>query len=144
MQGLAEKLAECDTFKDILCQQIDTLQSYFDACAEISDYLRKSEERSSPLDPPMEATPSLVTKELLLQHGLHAMDFKGEAITFKATTAGILATLTYCSELMGQREEQLKRRLGKYGTGTAQCAGVHLRDNQFVSQRNPVREYFVP
>jgi collagen type IV alpha-3-binding protein len=127
LQGLAEKLAECDTFKDILCQQIDTLQSYFDACAEISDYLRKSEERSSPLDPPMEATPSLVTKELLLQHGLHAMDFKGEAITFKATTAGILATLTYCSELMGQREEQLKRRLGKYGT--AQCAGVHLIDN---------------
>ncbi len=111
-QGLAEKLAECDTFKDILCQQIDTLQSYFDACAEISALMRKSE--PGQLDPPMDATPSLVTKELLLQHGLHAVDFKGEAITFKATTAGILATLSYCTELMVQREDQLRRRLGTY------------------------------
>jgi hypothetical protein len=74
--------------------------------------MRKSE--PGPLDPPMDATPSLVTKELLLQHGLHAVDFKGEAITFKATTAGILATLSYCTELMVQREDQLRRRLGSY------------------------------
>jgi hypothetical protein len=68
----------------------------------------------------MDATPRLVTKELLLQHGLHAVDFKGEAITFKATTSGILATLAYCIELMGQREDQVKKRLGtcfQYGTG---------------------------
>ncbi len=74
--------------------------------------MRKSDQPSSLLDPPMDATPSLVTKELLLQHGLHAIDFKGEAITFKATTAGILATLSYCIELMAQREDQLKKRLG--------------------------------
>ena len=113
MQGLAEKLAECDTFKDILCQQIDTLQSYFDACAEISNLMRRSDDTSL-LDPLMDATPRIVTKELLLQHGLHAIDFKGEAITFKATTAGILATLSYCIELMGQREDQLKKRLGRH------------------------------
>jgi len=62
----------------------------------------------------MDATPSLVTRELLLQHGLHAVDFKGEAITFKATSAGILATLSYCTELMAQREDQLRRRLGRW------------------------------
>ena len=39
------------------------------------------------------------------------MDFKGEAITFKATTAGILATLAHCIEIMTQREEQWKRKL---------------------------------
>jgi hypothetical protein len=39
------------------------------------------------------------------------VDFKGEAITFKATEAGILATLQHCIELMGQSEEQLKKRL---------------------------------
>jgi len=50
---------------------------------------------------------------LMKQHGHHSVDFKGEAITFKATTAGILATLQYCTELMGQREEQLKKKLEK-------------------------------
>lgn len=29
------KLAEMETFKDILCRQVDTLQSYFDVCAEM-------------------------------------------------------------------------------------------------------------
>ncbi len=40
-------------------------------------------------------------------------DFKGEAITFKATTAGILATLTHCIDLMAHREEALKRKIEK-------------------------------
>lgn len=31
--GLKEKLAEMETFKDILCRQVETLQAYFDACA---------------------------------------------------------------------------------------------------------------
>lgn len=32
-RSLREKLMELETFRDIVCQQIDTLQSYFDACA---------------------------------------------------------------------------------------------------------------
>ena len=28
---------ELETFRDIVCRQIDTLQGYFDACAELSD-----------------------------------------------------------------------------------------------------------
>lgn len=32
-RGLKEKLAEMETFKDILCKQVETLQTYFDACA---------------------------------------------------------------------------------------------------------------
>lgn len=35
-RSLKEKLAEMETFKDILCRQIDTLQHYFDACADTS------------------------------------------------------------------------------------------------------------
>ena len=31
---LQTKLAELDTYRDILCRQVDTLQSYFDALAE--------------------------------------------------------------------------------------------------------------
>uniref|UniRef100_A0A672HMT2 Sesquipedalian n=1 Tax=Salarias fasciatus TaxID=181472 RepID=A0A672HMT2_SALFA len=31
---LREKLAEMETFRDILCRQVDTLQKYFDNCAD--------------------------------------------------------------------------------------------------------------
>lgn len=70
---------------------MDTLQTYFDMCA--------SEGVEAP-------SPSVQ----------QAVDFKGEAITFKATTAGIQATLTHCIELMGQREEHWKRRLEREHT----------------------------
>ena len=46
-----------------------------------------------------------------MQHGIHAVDFKGEAITFKATTAGILATMSNCIEIMTQREDQWRKKL---------------------------------
>ena len=41
------------------------------------------------------------------------VDFKKEAFTFKATTAGIIATLSNCIELMNQREDQWKKRFEK-------------------------------
>lgn len=39
------------------------------------------------------------------------IDFRGEAITFKATTAGILATLAHCIDIMNKREDYWHRRL---------------------------------
>lgn len=45
--------------------------------------------------------------------GINGIDFKGEAITFKATTAGILATLSHCIELMVKREESWQKRMDK-------------------------------
>ena len=104
-QALKEKIAECETFRDILCRQIETLQGYFDTCSTIAGALHTEE---------VGAVVTVDTvADLMKQHGHHAVDFKGEAITFKATTAGILATLQYCTELMGQREDQLKKRLEK-------------------------------
>ena len=41
--GLKEKLAEMETFRDILCQQIETLQKYFDTCAEHENIKRTNE-----------------------------------------------------------------------------------------------------
>ena len=35
-RGLTEKLAEMETYRDILCRQIETLQSYFDACSDVA------------------------------------------------------------------------------------------------------------
>lgn len=45
--------------------------------------------------------------------GMNGIDFKGEAITFKATTAGILSTLSHCIELMMKREDSWQKRLDK-------------------------------
>lgn len=42
-----------------------------------------------------------------------SVDFKGEAITFKATSEGVLATLQHCVELMIQREDAWRRRWEK-------------------------------
>lgn len=41
VRGLKEKLAEIETFRDILVQQVDTLQKYFDNCAENAKNLPK-------------------------------------------------------------------------------------------------------
>lgn len=49
----------------------------------------------------------------LTPRGINGIDFKGEAITFKATTAGILATLSHCIDLMVKREDSWQRRLEK-------------------------------
>lgn len=56
-----------------------------------------------------------IVASILQQHGGHAVDFKGEALTFKATTMGIIHTLTHCIELMAQREDAWKKRLEKVG-----------------------------
>ncbi|KAJ4434432.1 hypothetical protein ANN_22994 [Periplaneta americana] len=195
-RGLKEKLAEMETFRDILCRQIETLQGYFDACAEASTslkhgtglqdehsgttsnagelkdkemhivlvgrpkgkrhlrrprcrwednikmdlmeeydgmdwinvaqvrdrwlaYVRVNNEppgsQKAIIMPPCCENAScvncMVGSDTAAQHGAHAIDFKGEAMTFKATTAGVLATLQHCLELLGQREETWRRRL---------------------------------
>ncbi|XP_076465042.1 ceramide transfer protein-like [Babylonia areolata] len=125
-RGLKEKLAEMETFRDILCRQIDTLQSYFDSCAsalqhgaaqdlpdEIEDDI-DLEHTSPEIHSSHAEALRLRGKDLesiLSQHGGHSVDFKGEAFTFKATTAGIIATLSHCIELMSQREDAWKKRL---------------------------------
>lgn len=136
-RGLREKLAEMETFRDILCRQTDTLQGYFDACSESVAAITREDSNivlmnvmNDDLDDEIDgyATPRNgpvygdskhshgkvgIRKELVLQHGAHSIDFKGESFTFKATTAGILATLSHCIELMNQREESWRRRLEK-------------------------------
>ncbi|XP_071167056.1 ceramide transfer protein-like isoform X1 [Mytilus edulis] len=131
-RGLKEKLAEMETFRDILCRQIDTLQSYFDTCASAVTHNvvhdLSEEDIGDPDDisdtssehPPSHHHPHHFNgptgtdlASILQQHGGHSVDFKGEAFTFKATTAGIIATLSHCIDLMGQREEAWKKKLDK-------------------------------
>uniref|UniRef100_A0A7N8XUC9 Ceramide transfer protein n=1 Tax=Mastacembelus armatus TaxID=205130 RepID=A0A7N8XUC9_9TELE len=125
--SLREKLAEMETFRDILCRQVDTLQKYFDSCA---DAVSKDElQRDKIVEDDEDDFPSTRTdgeflhnnngsKEKLFQSlspkGINGIDFKGEAITFKATTAGILATLSHCIDLMVKREDSWQKRLDKW------------------------------
>ncbi|XP_050184559.1 ceramide transfer protein isoform X1 [Myiozetetes cayanensis] len=124
--SLREKLAEMETFRDILCRQVDTLQKYFDVCADAvsKDELQRDKVVEDDEDDFPTVRPdgdfvhnSNSSKEKLFPHvtpkGINGIDFKGEAITFKATTAGILATLSHCIELMVKREESWQKRLDK-------------------------------
>ncbi|KAM4528040.1 ceramide transfer protein-like isoform 3-T3 [Odontesthes bonariensis] len=124
--SLTEKLAEMETFRDILCRQVDTLQKYFDGCA---DAVSKDElQRDKIVEDDEDDFPNTRTdgdflynhngsKEKLFQclspKGINGIDFKGEAITFKATTAGILATLSHCIDLMVKREDSWQKRVDK-------------------------------
>uniref|UniRef100_A0AAY3ZYP2 Ceramide transfer protein n=1 Tax=Denticeps clupeoides TaxID=299321 RepID=A0AAY3ZYP2_9TELE len=125
---LREKLAEMETFRDILCRQVDTLQRFFDTCADgvtqdelLRDRVVEDDEDAFPC--PRSSGDCVYnnssSKEKLFPQGsyreVNGIDFKGEAITFKATTAGILSTLSHCIELMVRQEESWQRRLDKEG-----------------------------
>jgi collagen type IV alpha-3-binding protein len=134
--GLKEKLAEMETFKDILCRQVETLQTYFDACAnsstkgfepyhkEFEKKLAEDEENEDELNSDeskiinnknilVNQMVKNLNKAILEDHGGMSLDFKGEAFTFKATTTGILHDLSLCIELMQQREEFWKKKFDK-------------------------------
>lgn len=125
---LREKLAEMETFRDILCRQVDTLQKYFDSCADAvskDEFQRDRVEEDEDEDDFSATSRSDAecnhnnngSKEKLFSpaspKGDNGIDFKGEAITFKATTAGILSTLSHCIELMVKREDSWQKRLDK-------------------------------
>uniref|UniRef100_W5KKR7 Ceramide transfer protein n=1 Tax=Astyanax mexicanus TaxID=7994 RepID=W5KKR7_ASTMX len=123
--SLREKLAEMETFRDILCRQVNTLQKYFDNCASgdyRDEYHRDRVEDDEDDFPTVRPDGDCLlnnnsSKEKLFPssspRGPTGIDFKGEAITFKATTAGILSTLSHCIEIMVKREERWQRRLDK-------------------------------
>ena len=107
---LRSKLAELETFKDILDKQIETLQGYFDVCADqpnLSGTLDKMSLAGN------EKNNFEGHNHVLGEPNSIGIDFKGEAITFKATTAGIQTTLSHCIELMSKREEMWQRKLEK-------------------------------
>lgn len=106
-RNLREKVYEIETFKDILLGQIDTLQRYFDACAELNQCTS-----ATTIDGVENAT---ATSAGALQLGgdLQPIDFRGESITFRATTAGVLTTLQHCLDIINERDESCKKRMDR-------------------------------
>nr|XP_002129577.1 collagen type IV alpha-3-binding protein [Ciona intestinalis] len=111
-RGLKEKLNELETFRDILDRQVDTLQDYFDACAQ-QNQAKDDLESNGEVGEEGDVATNLQNHLSLKSSMSRGIDFKGEAITFKATTNGILNTLSHCVELINKREEVWQRRLDK-------------------------------
>lgn len=91
--NLKEKLAEMETFKDILSQQIDKLGQHIEQSAKLFDEAKKADEDL-----------------------LNPLDFKAEAITFKATANGILFSLAGCIDILSRSEENWRKRLEREHT----------------------------
>lgn len=125
-RGLREKLAEMETYRDILIRQVDALQGFFDACATASASIRDREVNANGFGSDSDEETSVtdfspakgkrsdllgLPDEMIMEHGSHAVDFRGEALTFKATTAGVLARLQHCMELFSQSQDGWRKRL---------------------------------
>lgn len=83
---------EIETYRDILNSQTSTLQRYFDRCASLNGNFTDSSTSSA-------------------DENLQLVDFKGEAITFRETTAAVLDSLNHCLEILAQKEESMKKKL---------------------------------
>ena len=105
-QPLKEKLAEMETFKDILSQQIDKLGAHIDLQSQVRS---REYEDSSDFD---ESNQS-ITKRVNNHESAERLDFRAEAITFKATANGILFSLANCIETLSRSEETWRKKLEK-------------------------------
>lgn len=69
------------------------------------------------------------------EHALKAVDFKGEAMTFKATAGAVLTTLQFCLEAVGQREDIWRRRLDREVERRKRLEGLYRTAKQHAGER---------
>ncbi len=123
-QDLKEKLAEIETYKDILNKQIETLQVYFDACANsvtegFEPYNNTAYDSDLDDDTANELldTPNNISIKIdrtrMEDHAAMTVDFKGEALTFKATAMAIITNLTYSIDMMQHVEDNWRKKYEK-------------------------------
>ena len=62
----------------------------------------------------------------------HNIDFRGEAITFKATTAGILSSLAHCIDIIIKREEYWQKKFEKVGGEGGEFEAKSVCTSDFV------------
>ena len=105
--NLNEKLAEMETFKDILSQQIDKLGAYIEQCGKYGLVTQAGESEAEISEALRNSSPGNANDKV------NPLDFKAEAITFKATANGILFSLANCIELLSRSEEHWRKRLEK-------------------------------
>ncbi|KAI8419943.1 hypothetical protein MSG28_008560 [Choristoneura fumiferana] len=95
---LAEKIAELDTYGELLSKQAKQLQHYFDMC------VAKLPDISDDLTEAIDAVELADGNEL----GLHAGAVRATSTSFRATCAATVAALQHCAELMRRRERRAR------------------------------------
>jgi collagen type IV alpha-3-binding protein len=117
---LQQKLAEMNSYKQILSRQIDTLQNHFDSFATIMENLNKTQdttehsnqqlEQQSKNEKGEDSSSSSITNDVKNNIKSMKSDFKAEALTFKATTTGVIYDLSFCIDLMQKEKESWKKK----------------------------------
>nr|XP_026689652.1 DNA ligase 4 isoform X2 [Ciona intestinalis] len=112
-RDLQEKMDELKTLQNILDRQVSKLQGYFDILMGIEDgEYTKPKNKTDDLNNNSSSTEDLYKltdklKTLLL----NGADLKGDAITFRATSNGVLSTISQCLQLVNNRELLWQTRL---------------------------------
>ncbi|KAI5633556.1 START domain-containing protein [Phthorimaea operculella] len=97
---LAEKIAEIDTYGELLGKQAGELQRYFDMC--VANMPQLPDEASEAID--------AVTLADGNDLRLHAGEVRATSASFKATCSATLTALQQCVQLLRRREKQASKQ----------------------------------
>lgn len=96
---LAEKIAELDTYNELLSKQSIQLQQYFDMC--LASYPQINDDAEQAID------------AVKLADGndlhLHAGEVRATSASFRATCGATMSTLQHCADLLRRREKQARQ-----------------------------------
>ena len=84
--------------------------------------------------------------EILIEHGSQAVDFRGEALTFKATTAGVLARLQHCLDLFNQSQDGWRKRLEREVEKRKKVEDLYkqaLEELRVATENKPVQQLLI-
>lgn len=96
---LAEKIAELDTYNELLSKQAVQLQQYFEKC--VAAYPKISDEATEAIDAVKLADGNDLS--------LHVGEVRATSASFRATCGATIATLQHCAELLRRREKQASK-----------------------------------
>ncbi|XP_047031570.1 ceramide transfer protein [Helicoverpa armigera] len=96
---LAEKIAELDTYNELLSKQAVQLQQYFDMC--VAAYPQINDDVTEAIDAVKLADGNDLS--------LHIGEVRATSASFRATCGATVATLQHCAELLRRREKQARQ-----------------------------------
>lgn len=95
---LAEKIAELDTYSELLSKQAVQLQQYFDMC--VASYPEMDDVNEA-----IDAVQFADGNDLRL----HAGEVRATSASFRATCGATMTTLQHCADLLRRREKQARQ-----------------------------------
>ncbi|XP_028167547.1 collagen type IV alpha-3-binding protein isoform X1 [Ostrinia furnacalis] len=100
---LTEKIAELETYNELLSKQAVQLQKYFEMC--VASYPKINDDPSEAIDAVKVADGKSVGTDLSLYTG----EVRATSASFRATCGATLATLQHCADLLRRREKQARQ-----------------------------------